>query len=45
MMTAARRRTILPWVGLAVLLIAGLAIRLFLLDAKGHYGDQFVNGR
>ena len=45
MMTADRRRTILPWVGLAVLLIAGLAIRLFVLGAKGHYGDVLVNGR
>jgi Gpi18-like mannosyltransferase len=45
MMTADRRRTILPWVGLAVLLIAGLAIRLVVLEAKGHYGDGLVNGR
>lgn len=40
-----RGRTMLPWVGLAVLLIAGLWIRMVVLDAKGHYGDNFVNGR
>jgi len=45
MMTADRRRTLLPWVGLAVVLIAGLAIRLFVLNAKGHYGDAVVIGR
>ena len=45
MMTTDRRRTILPWVGLVVLLIAGLAIRLVVLNAKGHYGDAVVIGR
>ena len=40
-----RRRKILPWLGLAVLLVAGLAIRLVVLNAEGHYGDTLVNGR
>lgn len=44
-MTTDRRRTILPWLGLAVLLVAGLVIRLAVLDAKGHYGDAVVIGR
>ena len=32
-------------VALALLLIVGLAIRLAVLDAPGHYGDAFVIGR
>jgi Gpi18-like mannosyltransferase len=30
---------------LVILLVAGLAIRLAVLDTKGHYGDLLVNGR
>src|SRR6185503_6202249 len=45
MMTTDRRRTILPWLGLVLLLAIGLAIRLFVLNAKGHYGDAVVIGR
>ncbi|MBA3689409.1 MAG: hypothetical protein H0W81_11380 [Chloroflexi bacterium] len=40
-----RTRTILVWLALAVLLAAGLAIRLAVLDTKGHYGDALVIGR
>ncbi|HTI29040.1 MAG TPA: glycosyltransferase 87 family protein [Methylomirabilota bacterium] len=45
MMTTDRRRTILPWLGLVLLLAVGLAIRLLVLNAKGHYGDAVVIGR
>jgi dolichyl-phosphate-mannose-protein mannosyltransferase len=45
MMTAERRRALLPWLALAALLVAGVAIRLAVLDAKGHYGDALVIGR
>ncbi len=44
-MTRDRLRTILPWLVLALLLVGGLAIRLLVLDAKGHYGDGVVIGR
>ena len=44
-MTADRRRALWPWIVLAVLLIAGLWIRLAVLDSKGHYGDALVIGR
>lgn len=40
-----RTRTILVWLALAALLAAGLAIRLEVLDTKGHYGDALVIGR
>ena len=40
-----RVRTLLPLVALVALLVAGLAIRLAVLDSTGHYGDAFVNGR
>jgi Gpi18-like mannosyltransferase len=40
-----RRRKILAWLALALLLAVGLAIRLAVLDAKGHFGDAFVSGR
>ena len=40
-----RARTILILLALVALLVAGLAIRLAVLDAKGHYGDALVNGR
>jgi Gpi18-like mannosyltransferase len=43
--TTDRRRRILAWLALALLLAVGLAIRLAVLDAKGHFGDAFVNGR
>ena len=45
MITTDRVRTLLPLVALVALLIAGLAIRLAVLDSTGHYGDSFVNGR
>jgi Gpi18-like mannosyltransferase len=45
MMTTGRRRTILVWLALAAILGAGLAIRLAVLDAKGHPGDAIVIGR
>jgi Gpi18-like mannosyltransferase len=44
-MRSDRGRGILSWVALAVLLAAGLAIRLAVLDAKGHPGDAIVIGR
>ena len=44
-MRSDRTRTILVLLALAVMLVAGLWIRLVVLDAKGHYGDNFVNGR
>jgi Gpi18-like mannosyltransferase len=40
-----RTRTILILLALVALLVAGLAIRLAVLDAKGHYGDAAVIGR
>jgi len=40
-----RARAILVLLALVVLLACGLAIRLALLDAKGHYGDAFVMAR
>jgi dolichyl-phosphate-mannose-protein mannosyltransferase len=40
-----RRRTIIAWLALVVLLAAALAIRLAVLDAKGHPGDAIVIGR
>jgi dolichyl-phosphate-mannose-protein mannosyltransferase len=40
-----RTRTILVWLALAALLAGGLAIRLAVLDAKGHPGDAIVIGR
>jgi Gpi18-like mannosyltransferase len=40
-----RARTIAAWAGLAVLLAIGLAVRLAVLDAKGHPGDAIVIGR
>jgi dolichyl-phosphate-mannose-protein mannosyltransferase len=40
-----RRRAILPWLGLAAMLVAGLFIRLAVIGAKGHYGDAVVIGR
>lgn len=45
MTTTDRRGAILPWAGLALLVLAGLAMRLAVLDAKGHYGDAVVIGR
>ena len=44
-MTTDRRRQVLAWVVLGAFLVAGIAIRLAVLDAKGHYGDAFVIGR
>jgi len=44
-MTYERRATLLPWLLLALMLIAGLLIRLAVLDAKGHVGDAIVIGR
>jgi hypothetical protein len=44
-MTTDRRATLLPWVLLALMLVAGLLIRLAVLDAKGHVGDAIVIGR
>jgi Gpi18-like mannosyltransferase len=44
-MTSDRARTLLPLVALVALLVAGLAIRLAVLDSTGHYGDSVVNGR
>ena len=38
-------RRLLPLVALVALLVAGLAIRLAVLDSTGHYGDSVVNGR
>ena len=40
-----RRRQVLAWGALAILLLAGLAMRLAVLDAKGHPGDAIVIGR
>ena len=40
-----RRRQVLAWGTLAILLLAGLAMRLAVLDAKGHPGDAIVIGR
>jgi hypothetical protein len=40
-----RARTILILLALLALLVAGLAIRLAVLDADGHYGDSVVIGR
>jgi dolichyl-phosphate-mannose-protein mannosyltransferase len=40
-----RARAILVLLALVAMLIAGLWIRLVVLDSKGHYGDNFVNGR
>lgn len=40
-----RARTILVVLALLALLVAGVAIRLAVLDAKGHYGDALVIGR
>jgi dolichyl-phosphate-mannose-protein mannosyltransferase len=40
-----RARTILVLLVLLAMLVAGLWIRLAVLDAKGHYGDGVVNGR
>ena len=45
MTTDDRRETLLPWLMLALMLVAGLVIRLGVLDAKGHYGDAIVIGR
>lgn len=45
MMRSDRTRAILPLIALVVLLAGGLAIRLAVLDAKGHYGDAVVIGR
>jgi Gpi18-like mannosyltransferase len=44
-MRSDRARAILVLLALVALLVAGLAIRLAVLDAKGHFGDAFVNGR
>ena len=44
-MTTDRRRTVVAWMVLAVLLAVGLWIRLAVLDARGHYGDALVSGR
>jgi Gpi18-like mannosyltransferase len=44
-MRSDRGRGILSWVALAVLLAVGLAIRLAVLEAKGHPGDAIVIGR
>jgi dolichyl-phosphate-mannose-protein mannosyltransferase len=44
-MRADRRRTVLVWLALTSLLVAGLVIRLAVLDAKGHPGDAIVIGR
>jgi Gpi18-like mannosyltransferase len=43
-MTTDRTRTILVWLAVAALLAAALAIRLAVLDAKGHPGDAIVIG-
>lgn len=40
-----RARGVAALVALALLLVVGLAIRLAVLDAPGHYGDAFVIGR
>jgi len=40
-----RRRTIVAWLVLALLLASGLWIRLAALDTTGHYGDALVSGR
>jgi dolichyl-phosphate-mannose-protein mannosyltransferase len=40
-----RARTILVLLALAAMLVAGLWIRLAVLDSKGHYGDALVDGR
>ena len=45
MMTSDRVRTVLPLLALVALLVAGLAIRLGVLDSTGHYGDALVAGR
>ena len=39
----ARKAAIL--LALVILLVAGLALRLYVLDTKGHYGDGVVIGR
>ncbi len=44
-MTSDRVRTVLPVFALLALLVAGLAIRLAVLDSTGHYGDALVAGR
>lgn len=45
MLRTDRARAIAPLIGLVLLLAAGLAIRLAVLDAKGHPGDAIVIGR
>ena len=45
MLRTDRARAIAPLIGLLLLLLAGLAIRLAVLDAKGHPGDAIVIGR
>jgi dolichyl-phosphate-mannose-protein mannosyltransferase len=44
-MRSDRARTILVLLALVAMLVAGLWIRLAVLDAKGHYGDAEVVGR
>jgi hypothetical protein len=44
-MKSDRARTIVVVLVLAAMLVAGLWIRLAVLDAKGHYGDALVDGR
>ena len=44
-MRSDRARTILVLLALAAMLVAGLWIRLAVLDSKGHYGDGVVDGR
>ena len=44
-MRSERARTILVLLALVAMLVAGLWIRLAVLDAKGHYGDAVVVGR
>ena len=45
MLTTDRARTVASLAALGVLLVAGLLIRLAVLDAEGHYGDAIVIGR
>jgi dolichyl-phosphate-mannose-protein mannosyltransferase len=44
-MRSERDRVIVSLAALVVLLAGGLAIRLAVLDAPGHYGDAVVSGR